>query len=708
LDYENVVLALLAEVALGKTWGQLQAFLISRNVNKERLAEWLQEFGQRWLTQPESHRELARRLVLLGERATGELGIVAKTLGERLLVSSNRDSSLESVMLESGEGEATLIEVQKLNQLLAALDTSGNNQEPISKSNSWTAQDANFWIEQGNALSRLGRYEEAVDSFDQALALRPDDYEALLNRGADLNELGRYEEALASFHQAIQLQPEFHLTWYNQGIVQKRLGSYKEAVASFDQAIQLQPEFHLTWYNQGIVQSLLGNYEEAITSFDQAVKLQPNFYDAWNSRGNALRDLERYEEAVTSYDRGLQLQPNFHHSWHKRGFVLLENLRRYEEAIASFDQAIQLQPDYYFDWYGRGVALENLRRYEEALASFDQALQLQPDYDNAWNSRGLTLFRLGRYEEALASGDQAISLQPNSHLSWLNRSNSLGNLERYEEAVASLDQALALQPDFHYAWMNRGLAAKSSSGYEPFLQQQFSACFRLEVSKSPQRLIPAFEAIDYNQRLKQFLTSLNASKALLSERFAHLPNVIAQIQQPPPPKLSQFIRQSSPQKLIEFIQQQRLSEAVVAQIEQASCLHPSQRNPQLNQRGYPGTIASYQAELDKAIRRDTHPEGWGVLHHRTGIAHYYHGQKVANPHSFWRKAETSYKTALQTLKPPEFEELHLEVLQDLIRVLLDLREREEAAELQRRGADLLQRMLADPKRTETPEATTRP
>ncbi|MFP4099560.1 hypothetical protein [Coleofasciculus sp.] len=68
----------------------------------------------------------------------------------------------------------------------------------------------------------------------------------------------------------------------------------------------------------------------------------------------------------------------------------------------------------------------------------------------------------------------------------------------------------------------------------------------------------------------------------------------------------------------------------------------------------------------------------------------------------WRKAETSYKTALQTLKLPEFEELHLEVLQDLIQVLLNLGEIEEAQELQRRGADLLQRLLADPKRT-TPQ-----
>ena len=44
--------------------------------------------------------------------------------------------------------------------------------------------------------------------------------------------------------------------------------------------------------------------------------------------------------------------------------------------------------------------------------------------------------------------------------------------------------------------------------------------------------------------------------------------------------------------------------------------------------------------------------------------------------------------------------MHLDVLQDLIRVLLSLKEVQEAQEIQRQGTDLLKRMLADPERTE--------
>ncbi|NES24536.1 MAG: CHAT domain-containing protein, partial [Symploca sp. SIO3E6] len=229
----------------------------------------------------------------------------------------------------------------------------------------------------------------------------------------------------------------------------------------------------------------------------------------------------------------------------------------------------------------------------------------------------------------------------------------------------------------------------------------FVSHFRLEVSNAPQELIPSLEANDWEQHLTQFQASLRTSTDLLLTTFAHsdAPELIAQIQQSPPAELSQLIRQPPPPELFELIEKP-LSETVITKLQQDSLSHPPRFNPQLNQRGYEGKLASFQAELDKAICRDTHPEGWGFLHHQIGRAHYFRGREDINASSFWRKAEASYKRALQTLNPPEFEELHLEVLQDLIRVLLELRDIEKAQQLQRQGADLLRKMLAAPQRTE--------
>src|SRR3974377_2046758 len=60
----------------------------------------------------------------------------------------------------------------------------------------------------GNALSVLKRQEQALASYDKAIALKPDYAEAHSNRGNALQELKRFDDALSSYDQGIALKPD--------------------------------------------------------------------------------------------------------------------------------------------------------------------------------------------------------------------------------------------------------------------------------------------------------------------------------------------------------------------------------------------------------------------------------------------------------------------------------------------------------------------
>lgn len=92
------------------------------------------------------------------------------------------------------------------------------------------------WYRQGNTLSNLGRYAEALASFNQAIAIQPESHDSWVFRGVVLIYLERYEEALESCDRAIEIFPGNTEAWTFRGVALHRLGRYKEAYASYNWA----------------------------------------------------------------------------------------------------------------------------------------------------------------------------------------------------------------------------------------------------------------------------------------------------------------------------------------------------------------------------------------------------------------------------------------------------------------------------------------
>jgi Tfp pilus assembly protein PilF len=57
--------------------------------------------------------------------------------------------------------------------------------------------------------AQLEKQDEALASYDRALAVRPDHAEGFANRGIVIHELKRLEEALASYDHALKLKPKY-------------------------------------------------------------------------------------------------------------------------------------------------------------------------------------------------------------------------------------------------------------------------------------------------------------------------------------------------------------------------------------------------------------------------------------------------------------------------------------------------------------------
>jgi tetratricopeptide (TPR) repeat protein len=258
------------------------------------------------------------------------------------------------------------------------------------------AGQARFHTLLGMALSNVGRHAEALDSFDQAIALGA--AEAHGGRADALVALGRLADAVESFDRALAHDPSSAVDWCNRGATLIDLGRDAEAADSFAHATALVPDFAEAHYNHGNALAKLERHADAIASYDRALAVKPDYVDALNNRANALNQLGRLREALAGIEAALALTPEHNGALVTRS-VLLRKLRRSAEALASCERALALRPDDADALTVRADLLIDLERFDAAIATLNRIIALKPDDVAAKWNKSLICLGLGRFEE---------------------------------------------------------------------------------------------------------------------------------------------------------------------------------------------------------------------------------------------------------------------------------------------------------------------
>ena len=92
------------------------------------------------------------------------------------------------------------------------------------------------WYNRGIAQNALGHYRDASQSFDHVLALSPGDSLAVAQKGESLLGLGRYDDALDYTNQALAGYSDAAWIWNNRAVALTNLGQQKVARDAFDNA----------------------------------------------------------------------------------------------------------------------------------------------------------------------------------------------------------------------------------------------------------------------------------------------------------------------------------------------------------------------------------------------------------------------------------------------------------------------------------------
>jgi len=168
---------------------------------------------------------------------------------------------------------------------------------------------AAFHVTLANVFIALGRENEALASYERALALEPDNAQALSEQAYTLHKVGRSEEALAPLRRALNLEPTAVQMQYNLATICQFLGRLDEAAEVYRATLALDPAFADAGNNLGAILHAQGRLEEAIACFKQTLERRPDHALAWNNLGCALQASRKVDEAEACLLRSIALNP---------------------------------------------------------------------------------------------------------------------------------------------------------------------------------------------------------------------------------------------------------------------------------------------------------------------------------------------------------------------------------------------------------------
>jgi tetratricopeptide (TPR) repeat protein len=246
-------------------------------------------------------------------------------------------------------------------------------------------QHAKVHNSMGMALGQVGRVQEAITEYDQALRIEPDYADAHSNLGTALTQVGRVQEAKEHLEASLRLVPNNPTMYYNMGIALAQLGRLQEAIEQYEQALRIKPDYAEAHDNLGVALQQAGKPTEAIAHWEQALRIKPDSAGTHNNLAVTLARLGRLQEALGHWEQALRLAPDYAEAHYNLG-IALAHAGESEQAMEHWRQALRIKPDYAEAHYNLGVALQQAGKPTEAIQHFEQALRINPEFTAARNA----------------------------------------------------------------------------------------------------------------------------------------------------------------------------------------------------------------------------------------------------------------------------------------------------------------------------------
>jgi len=353
---------------------------------------------------------------------------------------------------------------------------------------------ADLYLGLGQCSIQLGKLEDAIHSFDQALRCEPRQKFAIRGKATALIKGSRWREAIVCLRAAQKLDPtnreigtELSQCLCEQGIQRKAEGQCGQPF--FRDALMASETHAPAYFHLGVEYSEAGEWTLAKEMFTKAVQYNAGYLEAWNNLGVAHRSLAEFDNAVQSYSMALKMNQNCQKTRENMAICLLESgcrclqQKEFKRASSLLKEALSYNsknPDIFFNL---GVMYAEVKKFAKAKVHYELATHFNPLHSNAQNNLGVIHRTRGNIEAAIQCFERALQAEPKMFLAGKNLGTAFGLTGQMSEAIKITRTALETNPNDAELHNNLALLHRDQGDLEICLEH-LDACLKLDTNNT--------------------------------------------------------------------------------------------------------------------------------------------------------------------------------------------------------------------------------
>lgn len=168
---------------------------------------------------------------------------------------------------------------------------------------------AELYMDLGNATASLEEYEEAIEAFQKALMLEPDNNEVLFDIGSVYLLQGDIKRTMEYYNKAEEKGFKRVILYTNFAKIYKVLGDMQMVIRNYTKAIEANP-LRGDLYVEKIKAFMdMKRYQDALNTLDDLKKVLPEAFEAYDLAAKIYTELGNTKMAETILEEGLARFP---------------------------------------------------------------------------------------------------------------------------------------------------------------------------------------------------------------------------------------------------------------------------------------------------------------------------------------------------------------------------------------------------------------